>query len=667
MVKAWLRKWLLGGNERLGSYPSNWLYDMISAGGTSSAGVTVTPESSMQLTAVYSCVRLLAETVAQLPMQTYRRRRDGSKEWLPDYPLQVTLAREPNDWQTSFEFREMMQGHLVTRGNAYARIIAGDRGAVTQLIPLHPGRMRPERMANGRLRFEYTTPDGRKETYLQDELFRLCGLSSDGISGLNPIELERDAIGGLKATETYGNKFFANSAKPGGFLTTDGPMKEEAAKQNRKMWEDVHRGADNAFRTAVLTDGLKWQAVGIDNEAAQFLESKKFGVVEICRIFRVPPHLVYDLERATFSNIEEQSLEFAIYTMLPWLRRWEEAISRDLIVEPDVYVKFNMEGLLRGSAQARAALYQQALTSGWMSINEVRELEDMDPIADGDAHFIQGAMIPLEVALNPPTTTEPARPAPDDTEDEQEQMATVMIAALERNQAVYTDAIQKAHETTQLTVSAVQESVLAGLKSNQELAAMQLKDATERIEALQQERLTAAAAIAKAELNGEQLAGQNAELQNIVSELSLKTDRQGEAIQSAKAIAADLIAERVHRMVRIEVKQAAELAKNSKVFLDAADKFYQEHAAKFIEALEIPMALASTLGIVQVEYEPMVRSYLDESRRQLESIYDTATPDIFQSVVLDTANDWPDRAKRDLGILWTFDTEHDGEHTEDQN
>lgn len=659
--------------EKLDSYQSNWLYDMLIGRGESSAGVHVTPELSMQLVTVYSCVRLLSETIAQLPMQVYRRKANGSKEWLPGYPLQITLAREPNDWQTSFEFREMMMGHLSLRGNAYARIVPGVRGAVTKLIPLHPARMRPERLTNGRLRFEYTNPDGTKERYLQDELFRLCGLSSDGITGLNPVEMERDAIGGAKAIETYGNKFFANSARPGGFLTTDAPLKEDAAKQNRRMWEDTHKGSDNAHRTAVLTNGLKWQDVGMHNNDAQFLESQKYSDVKICRIFRIPPHLVYDLERATFSNIEEQSLEFAIYTMLPWVRRWEEAISRDLIVEPDIFVKFNMEGLLRGNAAARSAFYQQALTSGWMSINEVRELEDMNPIPNGDEHLIQGAMVPIERLLNPPEPAPLALPAPDETDDK-EDMATVMIAALERNQAIYTDAIAKAHESTQLTVTAVQES----MKAIQELAAMQLKEASEQHEALigehvaavaERERLATSLEIASAERDSLQtdkntLASELIALSQEVEAAHNSEDRLLETIGDATSKASSLLRERALYMAKVEATRIAEFGKNSKSFLDCIEKFYLEHERRFAEALELPAQIAESLTGNRVEFAAVVSAYLEESRRQLGSVYDTVTPEEFQDVILNAVAAWPQRAESDLSVLWTFQLEGGDEHAE---
>lgn len=632
----------------------------------SSAGVQVTPEGSLQISAVYSCVRLLSETLAQLPIQCYRRRPNGTKEWLPDYPLQITLTREPNEWQTGFEFFEMMMGHLCLRGNCYARIVPGARGAVTQLIPLRPDRMKYERLVNGRLRFQYTTLDGNAEYYLQDELLRVSGLSIDGVTGLNPVTLQRDPIGTAKATETYGAAFFKNLARPGGLLRTDGVMTADAAKENREQWESVHRGADNQFRTAVLTNGLQWQEVGMHNNDAQFLESRKFNVTEICRIFRVPPHLVYDLDRATFSNIEEQNLEFAIYTMLQWVRRWEAAISRDLIVEPDIYVKFNMEGLLRGNSQARAALYQQALTSGWMSINEVRELEDMDPIENGDVHFMQGAMVPIDRLLEAPQPQQPTVEPVDveDDEDDAQQIAAVMIAALERNQSLYTEAIQKAHETTQMTVSAVQESVLAGLKATQELAASQLAEAQKQVDLLRNDQLASVAELAKATANLESLSAAYEKAARDADESSELASRLSGTVMAAVGHTSRIIEDRVTRMVRIESNKVSDAAKNPKTFLDVTERFYEDHANKFRECLDVPMALAETLTGNRVEYRDAIDSFLSESRRQLGSIYDTATADVFHDAVSKTVNSWPERAASQLAILWTFNVEGGNEHAQ---
>lgn len=662
MVKTWIKNWLGFGSRSLSA---NWLWDIMGAQ-QSSAGVQVTPEGSLQISAVYSCVRLLSETLAQLPIQCYRRRPNGTKEWLPDYPLQITLTREPNEWQTGFEFFEMMMGHLCLRGNCYARIVPGARGAVTQLIPLRPDRMKYERLVNGRLRFQYTTLDGNAEYYLQDELLRVSGLSIDGVTGLNPVTLQRDPIGTAKATETYGAAFFKNLARPGGLLRTDGVMTADAAKENREQWESVHRGADNQFRTAVLTNGLQWQEVGMHNNDAQFLESRKFNVTEICRIFRVPPHLVYDLDRATFSNIEEQNLEFAIYTMLQWVRRWEAAISRDLIVEPDIYVKFNMEGLLRGNSQARAALYQQALTSGWMSINEVRELEDMDPIENGDVHFMQGAMVPIDRLLEAPQPQQPTVEPVDveDDEDDAQQIAAVMIAALERNQSLYTEAIQKAHETTQMTVSAVQESVLAGLKATQELAASQLAEAQKQVDLLRNDQLASVAELAKATANLESLSAAYEKAARDADESSELASRLSGTVMAAVGHTSRIIEDRVTRMVRIESNKVSDAAKNPKTFLDVTERFYEDHANKFRECLDVPMALAETLTGNRVEYRDAIDSFLSESRRQLGSIYDTATADVFHDAVSKTVNSWPERAASQLAILWTFNVEGGNEHAQ---
>jgi len=352
-------------------------------GTPSASGIEVTPDSALQVPTVLACVRVLAETVASLPLHVYRRLPNGGKQREPNHPLYDLLHSAPNAWQTSFEWREMMIGHLCLRGNAYSRIVPGRRGWVDQLIPLHPDRIKIYLVEDARLRYEHRPQQGPPVSYTQDEILHIRGLSSDGYVGLSPIALARETIGLAVAQERHGARFFKNNARPGVVLEHPGKMKPESKIELRKQWEHMHAGSDNAHRTAVLEEGMKANQLGLTNEDSQWLESRGFQDKEIARIFRVPPHMVGILDRATFSNIEHQGLDFTKHTIRPWLVRIEQRLRGLLIAPRTFFAEFLIDGLLRGDSKARSAFYQLAILSGWMTRNEVRVLENLNPAPPG--------------------------------------------------------------------------------------------------------------------------------------------------------------------------------------------------------------------------------------------------------------------------------------------
>ena len=381
---------LITNGEKAASYSPGHDYWYTDAGGGSQAGVTVNADTAMKASAVYACVRVLAETVAQLPLKVIEIMPDGRRREARDHPIYELLHDQPNSWQTSFEFREMMMGHLALRGNAYAEIIPGPRGFADQLIPIHPDMVRVEQTRGKVLVYEVKDRTGRARKRSQEEIIHLKLLSSDGITGLSPIQLGRDSIGLSLATESYGARFFKNDARPGGVITHPGVLKPEARMNLKSSWQQAHSGTANSHKTAVLEEGMKWEQIGMTSEDAQFLETRAFQITDIARIFRVPPHLISDLSKATFSNIEQQSLEFVIHTMMPHLVRWEQTLNKDLIINRRRFaVKFNVDGLLRGDAAARAAFYKSGITDGWLTRNEVREKENMNPLPGLDEPLTQ--------------------------------------------------------------------------------------------------------------------------------------------------------------------------------------------------------------------------------------------------------------------------------------
>lgn len=394
-----------------GCHPQNRIGSAFSFlfGGTSS-GKTVNETTAMQTTAVYACVRILAEAVAGLPLHVYKYRDDGGKERVSHHPLYHLLHDAPNPEMTSFVFRETLMSHLLLWGNAYAQIIRDGRGNPLALYPLLPSKMDVSRAKNGDLIYTYrrdsgesrVNPDYETVTLRRDEVLHIPGLGFDGLIGYSPIAMAKNAIGMALATEEYGAKFFANGANPGGVLEHPGVIKD--IQRVKDSWNDAYRGTGNAHRVAVLEEGMKFQAIGIAPEQAQFLETRKFQINEIARIFRVPPHMVADLDKSSFSNIEQQSLEFVKYTLDPWVVRWEQSLQQSLVLPSEkssVFVKFNLDGLLRGDYKSRMEGYATARQNGWMSTNDIRELEDMNRISEeegGDLYLINGNMTKLKDA-----------------------------------------------------------------------------------------------------------------------------------------------------------------------------------------------------------------------------------------------------------------------------
>ena len=377
--------------------------------GSSTSGKRVNERSAMQMTAVYSCVRILSEAVAGLPLHLYQYTDKGSKEKAVDNPLYFLLHDEPNTEMTSFVFRETLMTHLLLWGNAYSQIIRNGKGEVVGLYPLMPDRMTVGRDEKGRLYYEYMVSSDDAKT-LKDGTVRLSpydvlhipGLGFDGLVGYSPIAMAKNAIGLAIAAEEYGSKFYANGATPSGILEYPGTVKEP--DKVRESWNAGFGGSSNAHKIAVLEEGMKYTPISISPNEAQFLETRKFQINEIARIFRVPPHMVGDLEKSSFSNIEQQSLEFVKYTLEPWLVRWEQAMQRALIPQDDkskYFIKFNVDGLLRGDYQSRMQGYATARQNGWMSANDIRELENLDriPAEDGgDLYLINGNMMPLSMS-----------------------------------------------------------------------------------------------------------------------------------------------------------------------------------------------------------------------------------------------------------------------------
>ena len=374
---------------------------------SSSSGKSVSQTSALSVTAVYSCVRILSEAIAGLPLHTYKYTSNGGKEKAVDHPLYLLLHDEPNPEMTSFVFRETLMSHLLLWGNAYAQILRNGKGDVIALYPLSPNRMTVDRASNGKIYYTYSTSDddnpklkSKGQVYLKaEDVLHIPGLGFDGLVGYSPIAMARNAIGMAMACEEYGAKFFANGASPSGVLEHPSTIKNP--DKLRESWNSLFKGSSNSHQIAILEEGLKYQPISISPNEAQFLETRKFQINEIARIFRIPPHMIGDLEKSSFSNIEQQSLEFVKYTLDPWVTRWEQSIHRRLFKDSEkaeYFVKFNVDGLLRGDYASRMNGYATARQNGWMSANDIRELENLNQIPDelgGNLYLVNGSMTKL--------------------------------------------------------------------------------------------------------------------------------------------------------------------------------------------------------------------------------------------------------------------------------
>ena len=374
--------------------------------GSSNSGKPVNERTAMQTSAVYACVRVLSETLASLPLHVYKYVDNGGKEMQTQHYLYPILHDNPNPEMTSFVFRETLMSHLLIWGNAYAQIIRDGRGRVLAMYPLLPNRMEVDRAPSGALVYTYRLSiddvQYKQETTLTlgpDDVLHIPGLGFDGLVGYSPIAMAKNAIGMALATEEYGATFFANGANPGGVLEHPGVIKDP--QKVRDSWNSAYQGGGKAHKVAVLEEGMSYKTIGIPPEQAQFLETRKFQLNEIARIFRVPPHMIGDLDRSSFSNIEQQGLEFVKYTLDPWVIRWEQVLQKSLVLPSEknsLFVKFNVDGLLRGDYAKRMSGYALARQNGWMSTNDIREMENMNQIPaeeGGDLYLVNGNMTKL--------------------------------------------------------------------------------------------------------------------------------------------------------------------------------------------------------------------------------------------------------------------------------
>ena len=398
--------------------PEKWLLQWL-GGPTSLTGLQVNSATAQRLTAVTCGLRIISETPAVLPLILYRRRAAGGKDRARSHHLYWLLHNQPNPWQTAFEFKRMLSWHAASRGAAYAEILLKGNGEIAALVPLNSDRVLPYIEEDDTIVFRYTPRRGPQREIPFSRMFKLLAFSEDGICGRSMFEVCQESVGVGLAAEDFAARFYANNAMPGGIIKYPGTLKKETAAKLRQEWASRQGGVSGFASTAILDQAMEYQQLGMKLDDAQFIESRKFQVTEIARIMRLPPHMLMDLERATFTNIEHQGLDFVVHSMAPWFVMWEQAIWRDLLLEEeqqDYYAEYLVDALLRGDLPSRYAAYAIGRQWGWLNADDVCDRENLNPLPDGQGktYLVPANMIPADAVgqATPAPDQAPALPAP---------------------------------------------------------------------------------------------------------------------------------------------------------------------------------------------------------------------------------------------------------------
>jgi len=422
--------------------PAAWMVDWLNDlhGGTNASGISVNETTALKYTAFWAAVDAISRAVAQLPLKVYSRQADGGRDEANAHPVYRLLHTRPNTQMSSYNWRALLQMWVLTWGNGYAEIKHNGAGRATSLNPIAPDIVQPKLNAAGEIFYEIGPAQGSRRQIDGYDVLHIRG-AGDDLQGYSPVRLFRETIGLGLAGQKHGAAFFGNGARPGGILEHPGQLGDGAIKRLRTDWKKLHGGPEKANEIAILEEGLKWHETSMPHDDAQFLETRQFQVVDIARIFHIPPHKLQDLVRATFSNIEHQAIEYVQDCLGPWLVNWEQELNYKLFREREwgtFYTQFNADGLQRGDSQARGEFYSKMWGIGALSQNEIRAKENLNPIDGGDRYFVPVNMQPADRAGVEPEPQPAAAPAPDggdDADQDAEPDAKSRAAAIERAHA----------------------------------------------------------------------------------------------------------------------------------------------------------------------------------------------------------------------------------------
>lgn len=421
-----LRKFVAGLAQRFTlRNPDRWFVDYF-GGGKSSAGVHVGHQAALQYTPFWAAVRIISGTVASLPFMVYRRVDNGGKDRLQGHPVYRLLHDRPNQYVDAVTFLETRMAHVLCYGNGYAEIQRDGAGRPLALWPLLPNKTQRAVKDDGTIYYEVTLPAGGTVELPDYNVLHIKGLGFDGYTGYDVVSYHKEALGYGIAVKEFGSRFFSNNASPGGVLEHPGPgaMSNKAYDHFKQSWEEAHQGLENAHRVAILEEGAKWHEYGIDPQKAQALEVQKYSVDDCSRIFNIPPHMLGSMEFSKYNNVEELRIDFLTMTMLYWFRKWEQEVNYKLLLPSEqgtIFCEILADALLRGNVTSRTAYYASGRQWGYLSINDIRSKENMNPIGPaGDVYLDPLNMAPAGSLPDPsdePASPEPLPEPPDDEDD----------------------------------------------------------------------------------------------------------------------------------------------------------------------------------------------------------------------------------------------------------
>jgi len=450
--------------KRSGTYnPAQWLIDWVSGGSATSSGVHVNERTALQYTPFWASVRVISGTLAALPFIVYRR-LDAGKERINDHPVYTLLHDRPNEYIDSITFIETLQTHVLTYGNGYAEIQRDGAGRPVALWPLLPDRTFRKISQGGIPYYEVHMSEGGTVNLPDYNVLHIKGLGFDGYTGYNVVSYHKEAIGYGIAVKEYGHRFFGNNASIGGILEHPNTLSDAAAKRLEESWNKTEAGLSKAHRTKVLEEGMKWTKVGVEPEQAQALEVQKYTVDDCSRIFNIPPHKIGSLERATFSNIEEQNIDFVTQTMFYWFRKWEQECNYKLILPANrrtIFCEILVDGLLRGDTKSRYEAYNIGRNGGWLSADDIRGMENMNPLPDGKGKIYLEPLNMKEAGTEP----EPTPPPEPDSDDVRQAHFDLIKSQVDRviGKQKNTGKIQRDYAKTILTQPAIAFGSLSGV------------------------------------------------------------------------------------------------------------------------------------------------------------------------------------------------------------
>jgi len=605
-------------------------------GQQTAAGIKITDDIALTYSAVACATRVLGEGVGILPCELFQRKPDGGKRPATEHPLYRIVHSRPNSQMSPIHFKEQETARLVNSGNSYSEIQRTQGNRIANLWPIHPSRVTPNRRSDGTVYYDVRQENGSCRQISWENMLHVPGtLSDDSLTGKGVITLARENIAMGLTTERFGQSFFRNNAKPGGIIEHPGKLKDIGVQNLRRSWNAVHQGSGNVGNVGILEEGAKFHELGFNAEDAQFLQTRNANITDFARWYRIPPHMLYDLLRSTNNNIEHQGAEFITYSLMPWLVRWEESMSVQLLTEAEqqeYFFEFNVSALLRGDAVARATAFQIKFQNSATTVNEYRAMENENSIGpEGDKRFVMANLKSLETvaceevaaqcandaAMNPPAAM-PEAVGETETDLQADAYAAGQITAMTAIAVtVATGQItpESAKAQLRLAFPEADETLIAGIIDPIEVKEAPDVNTNETPPKTDNEDPAAPGEPNDSEdpkAPGEMPAG------------------AGQSNNNGLAALAGLMADVTQRMLKIEAVEAIRAAKHPAKFCGWIDSFYAKHEGKVAESAK-PVCLA--ISGKAIEGYVVAKRHCDRSKAELLEVAGTATPAKLEAAV----------------------------------